>query len=171
MAKHGMFDFTNRIIGFDLLRSIAIFYVFWGHGEILVPNELKWIYSIPMIIPFEGVSLFFVLSGFLIGVILNRIDISEQRARRFTSSDLAQFDKIYALANDVLRDIKKITGTSFDSNKIDLLLNEQFPGKGLDVPDPYYGEEADYHDVYSLLDEVCSTLIEKYGPRSTIQLN
>jgi len=78
MAKHGMFDFTNRIIGFDLLRSIAIFYVFWGHGEILVPNELKWIYSIPMIIPFEGVSLFFVLSGFLIGVILNRIIFSSQ---------------------------------------------------------------------------------------------
>ena len=102
---------------------------------------------------------------------LNGIDISEQRARRFTSTDLSQFDKVYALANDVLRDIKKITGTSFDSTKVDLLLNEQFPGKDLDVPDPYYGEEADYHDVYSLLDEVCNTLIEKYGPRSTTQLN
>jgi protein-tyrosine phosphatase len=96
----------------------------------------------------------------------NGIDISHQRARRFTAADVEQFDKIYALATDVLNDIKKITGTSFDKSKIDLLLNEQFPGKNLDVPDPYYGEETDYHDVYALLDEVCDTLIAKYGRAS-----
>lgn len=94
------------------------------------------------------------------------IDISTQRARRFTTADVEQFDKIYALANDVLNDIKKITGSSFDKSKIDLLLNEQFPDKNLDVPDPYYGEETDYHDVYALLDEVCDTLIAKYGRAS-----
>lgn len=94
------------------------------------------------------------------------IDISTQRARRFTTADIEQFDKIYALANDVLNDIKKITGSSFDKSKIDLLLNEQFPDKNLDVPDPYYGEETDYHDVYALLDEVCDTLIAKYGRAS-----
>lgn len=94
------------------------------------------------------------------------IDISTQRARRFTTADVEQFDKIYALANDVLNDIKKMTGSSFDKSKIDLLLNEQFPDKNLDVPDPYYGEETDYHDVYALLDEVCDTLIAKYGRAS-----
>ena len=61
---------------------------------------------------------------------LNGIDISEQRARRFTTTDLVQFDKIYALANDVLMDIKKITGSSFNSTKVDLLLNEQFSWQG-----------------------------------------
>jgi protein-tyrosine phosphatase len=71
--------------------------------------------------------------------LINGIDISQQRARRFTTEDLTQFDKIYALAGDVLNDIQRITGNKFDSAKVDLLLNEQYPGKNLDVPDPYYG--------------------------------
>jgi protein-tyrosine phosphatase len=94
--------------------------------------------------------------------LINGIDISLQRARRFTSEDLTQFDKIYALAGDVLNDIQRITGNKFDSAKVDLLLNEQYPGKNLDVPDPYYGGEPDFHEVYELLDEVCDRLILKY---------
>jgi protein-tyrosine phosphatase len=94
--------------------------------------------------------------------LINGIDISQQRARRFTSEDLTQFDKIYALAGDVLNDIQRITGNKFDSAKVDLLLNEQYPGKNLDVPDPYYGGEPDFHEVYELLDEVCDQLILKY---------
>jgi protein-tyrosine phosphatase len=94
--------------------------------------------------------------------LINGIDISQQRARRFTTEDLTQFDKIYALAGDVLKDIQRITGNKFDSAKVDLLLNEQYPGKNLDVPDPYYGGEPDFHEVYELLDEVCDQLILKY---------
>ena len=94
--------------------------------------------------------------------LINGIDISQQRARRFTAEDLTQFDKIYALAGDVLNDIQRITGNKFDSAKVDLLLNEQYPGKNLDVPDPYYGGEPDFHEVYELLDEVCDQLILKY---------
>ena len=94
--------------------------------------------------------------------LINGIDISQQRARRFTTEDLTQFDKIYALAGDVLKDIQRITGNKFDSAKVDLLLNEQYPGKNLDVPDPYYGGEPDFHEVFELLDEVCDQLILKY---------
>lgn len=92
----------------------------------------------------------------------NGIDITNQRARRFTSEDLNQFDKIYALAGDVLNDIRRITGNKFDSSKVDLLMNEKYPGKNLDVPDPYYGGEPDFHEVYELLDEVLDQLILKY---------
>lgn len=93
---------------------------------------------------------------------VNGIDITHQRARRFTSEDLNQFDKIYALAGDVLNDIRRITGNKFDSSKVDLLMNEQYPGKDLDVPDPYYGGEQDFQEVYELLDEVLDQLISKY---------
>ena len=94
--------------------------------------------------------------------LVNGIDITQQRARRFTTEDLNQFDKIYALAGDVLKDIQRITGSKFDSSKVDLLLNEQYPGKNLDVPDPYYGGEPDFHEVFELLDQVCDQLILKY---------
>lgn len=92
----------------------------------------------------------------------NGIDITQQRARRFATEDLNQFDKIYALAGDVLKDIQRISGSKFDSSKVDLLLNEQYPGKNLDVPDPYYGGEPDFHEVFELLDQVCDQLILKY---------
>ena len=87
MLKDNIFYYENRILGLDLLRFIAIFYVFWGHGEILIPNELSWIYNIPIIVPFEGVAVFFVLSGFLIGTILNKTIFNTD----FQSKDLISF--------------------------------------------------------------------------------
>lgn len=64
--------YDGRVVGLDVIRFIAIFYVFWGHGALLVPNELKNLYHWIMVAPFEGVSVFFVLSGYLIGGILLR---------------------------------------------------------------------------------------------------
>ncbi len=58
----------NRIYGLDILRAVAIFIVVALHGgKLLTPGMSKiqrWL------IEFDGVSIFFVLSGFLIGGIL-----------------------------------------------------------------------------------------------------
>lgn len=97
---------------------------------------------------------------------LNGIDISTQRARRFAAADFDSYDKIYALAGDVLHDMKRIAKNKFDAGKADLLMNEQFPGKNLDVPDPYYGTEPGYHEVYKMISEVCDRIVEKYSVNS-----
>jgi protein-tyrosine phosphatase len=102
---------------------------------------------------------------------LNGIDISTQRARRFAATDFDSYDKIYALAGDVLDDMKRIAKNKFDAGKADLLMNEQFPGKNLDVPDPYYGTEPGYHEVYKMISEVCDRIIEKYSVNSSTQLS
>jgi protein-tyrosine phosphatase len=94
---------------------------------------------------------------------LNGIDISKQRARRFTADDFDVYDKIYALAEDVMDEIKRISGKKFEHSKIDLLMNELYPGKNMDVPDPWYGPEPGYHEVFKLIDKVCDKIIEKYG--------
>lgn len=92
---------------------------------------------------------------------LNGIDISRQRARRFEATDFDQYDKIYALAADVLADIRRIAKNRFDPAKTDLLMNELFPGQDLDVPDPWYGPEPGYHEVYEMIERVCDRIIEK----------
>lgn len=94
---------------------------------------------------------------------INGIDISTQRARRFTAEDFNVYDKIYALAKDVMSDIRSIAKNKFDASKIDLLMNELFPGNNLDVPDPWYGPEPGYHEAYKLIDKVCDAIINKYS--------
>jgi protein-tyrosine phosphatase len=94
---------------------------------------------------------------------LHGIDISKQRARTIVPEDFDQYDKIYVLAHDVLLDMKRIVGKKFDPEKTNLLLNELFPGENMDVPDPYYGAEQGYHDVYRLIDDACSSIINKYS--------
>ena len=93
---------------------------------------------------------------------MNGMDISKQRARRFSAEDFEVYDKIYALAQDVLEDMKRIAGKKFENSKVDLLMNELYPGKNLDVPDPWYGPETGYHEAFKLIEEVCDKIVEKY---------
>ena len=94
---------------------------------------------------------------------LNGLDIGKQSARRFTADDFQQFDKIYAMAGDVVDEMRRIAGKKFDPTKVDLLLNEVHPGKDEDVPDPYYGPEPGYHEVYNLIASAADQIIAKYG--------
>ncbi len=92
----------------------------------------------------------------------NGIDISRQCARSFVAGDFEVYDKIYALAGDVLDEMKRIAGKKFDETKADLLMNELYPGENIDVPDPYYGPESGYHEVYKMIDKACNVIIRKY---------
>lgn len=94
---------------------------------------------------------------------MNGIDICNQRARRFIADDFSQYDKIYALSSDVLDAMKKIGGKKYDPEKADLLMNELYPGKNLDVPDPWYGPESGYHEVYKMISDACDAIVSKYA--------
>jgi protein-tyrosine phosphatase len=98
---------------------------------------------------------------------LHSVDISGQIARAFVAADFDRFDKIYAMSSDILVQIKNIARNKFLSEKTELLLNEVYPGKNMDVPDPWYGEEPGYHDVYAMIDKACEKIIEKYGNLKT----
>ncbi|HEX5652367.1 MAG TPA: low molecular weight protein-tyrosine-phosphatase [Chitinophagaceae bacterium] len=98
---------------------------------------------------------------------LNGIDISRQRARRFIPEDFDVYDKIYALASDVLDDIRHIAKRKYDPGKVDLLMNELYPGKNLDVPDPWYGTEPGYHEVFKMLEKVCTAIVDKASSPSS----
>lgn len=92
---------------------------------------------------------------------MNGIDICTQRARRFSASDFEKYDKIYAMADDVIDEMKWIAGNKYDASKVDLLMNELHPGKNEDIPDPWYGTEPGYHRTYELIDQATDKIIEK----------
>jgi protein-tyrosine phosphatase len=93
----------------------------------------------------------------------NGIDISKQVSRKFVAADFDVYDKIYVMAKDVLDDVKRIAGKKFDIAKTDLFLNELYPEKNMDVPDPWYGNEDGYIKVYDLIDRTCDAIVEKYN--------
>jgi peptidoglycan/LPS O-acetylase OafA/YrhL len=66
----------KRIFGLDIIRALAIFFVVLGHGAHLLQAKLK---AFIFLLPFpDGVTVFFVLSGFLIGGILIKVLENEQ---------------------------------------------------------------------------------------------
>jgi len=93
------------------------------------------------------------------------IDISDQRARKFTGQDFKNYDKIYALAADVYAEIQAIgiKETKInDMSNVDYFLNELYKGCNGSVPDPWYGPEEGYQEVYDLIDKVTTAIIKNY---------
>ena len=80
-------DYSKRIYGLDVFRAIAILLVVFGHGGSISADVFSFI---PQISVIDGVELFFVLSGFLIGtIIINQLDVSE----KLNSKDIFHFWK------------------------------------------------------------------------------
>ncbi|HET6722310.1 MAG TPA: hypothetical protein VFH07_06145, partial [Chitinophagaceae bacterium] len=77
------------------------------------------------------------------------------------------FDKIYAMSADVIDEMKSIAKKNFDEKKVDLLMNELFPGQNVDVPDPWYGPEPGFHQAYKLIEEACEAIIRKASPNAS----
>ncbi len=90
------------------------------------------------------------------------VDISNQKSRKLTREDFSKFDKIYAMANDVLDWMKEIGGKKYDPTKTSLFLDELYPGEHRNVPDPWYGEEEGYEKVYDLIERTCDAIIKKH---------
>jgi protein-tyrosine phosphatase len=91
----------------------------------------------------------------------NGLDISKQKARQFTEKDFSDFDYIYAMDQTNQINILELAKTKEDKAKVNLILNELFPDENVDVPDPYFGVENGFTNVYQLLDQVCEVIAEK----------
>jgi protein-tyrosine phosphatase len=90
------------------------------------------------------------------------VDISNQTCRQFKKEDMLRFDKIYAMDKEVYHDIKRMSGELWNASKTDLVMNEVYPGENMDVPDPWYGAEKDYVEVFDMINKACDAIIEKY---------
>ena len=91
----------------------------------------------------------------------NGLDITNQKARQFTSKDFDKFDYIFAMDNTNYEDILFLAKTEEHKKKVRLILDELFPNENVDVPDPYYGLQNGFDMVYEMLDENCTILAKK----------
>ena len=89
------------------------------------------------------------------------IDIGNQRGRQFTSLDFERFDHIYAMDNSNYRNILALARNDKDKTKVKLILNESLPNENLDVPDPYYGGDSGFDNVFKMLDEACQIIANR----------
>ena len=92
----------------------------------------------------------------------NGIDISAQRCRQFIAADFEHFDRIYVMDNTNYRDVQKIAGKNWQEGKVERLLDVLYPGEKSEVPDPYYGTEKDFDDLFGLIDRACRMIVDKY---------
>ena len=91
----------------------------------------------------------------------NEISISNQRARQFKKTDFEKFDLIYVMDKNNFNDISNLDDHNRYQNKIKLILNELHPSQNMEVPDPYYGNNNGFENVYNLLEKACDKIISK----------
>jgi len=89
----------------------------------------------------------------------NGIDISDLRARQFTSKDFVAFDRIYVMDQSNYNNVLRLASSNADRQKVNLLLDHLYPNKQLEVPDPYYGNQSDFDEVFTLVNEATEALI------------
>jgi protein-tyrosine phosphatase len=91
----------------------------------------------------------------------NKLDISRQKGRQFTTSDFDAFDYIYVMDNSNYWDVVQLVNNEKQTEKVQLILNELFPNENVDVPDPYFGLPNGFDSVYKMLDEACEVIAKK----------
>lgn len=91
----------------------------------------------------------------------NNLDISHQKGRQFKAADFENFDYIYVMDSSNYRDVLELAKKPEHTAKVQMILNELFPNENVDVPDPYYGGNKGFSNVYRMLNESCNNIAQK----------
>ena len=88
------------------------------------------------------------------------IDLTKQRARQFSRADFDKFDIIYAMDTNNYAHLISLASNDEERNKVRMILNEVNPNSCESVPDPYYGGENGFQDVYNMLEKACNKIVQ-----------
>lgn len=86
------------------------------------------------------------------------IDISMQRARQFQISDFEDFDLIYVMDESNFKDVMALAKNENQKSKVKLILGDS---ENKNVPDPYYGGDEGFENVYKMLDKVADQIAKE----------
>ncbi|KEZ92975.1 MAG: low molecular weight protein-tyrosine-phosphatase [Nonlabens ulvanivorans] len=91
----------------------------------------------------------------------NGLDISSQASRKLVAEDLVKFDYIFVMDNSNYRDVIALAQNDEQRAKVHKIMDWAFPNEDLDVPDPYYGGDSGFENVYRMLDHVSNVIAKK----------
>ena len=96
------------------------------------------------------------------------LDIRGQRSRQFRLEDFQQFDFVYVMDKRNFSNVQALALNEKDAEKVVMIMDSVFPGKGIEVPDPYWDNEG-FAMVYDMLDRACEAIIAKHKDKEILK--
>ncbi len=83
------------------------------------------------------------------------------RGRQLSRDELADWDLVLVMDRDNLRDVRRLAGERADIGHVRLLRSfDPDAAEGSpDLPDPYYGADAGFADMFDLIEPACRGLL------------
>jgi protein-tyrosine phosphatase len=92
---------------------------------------------------------------------IHGVDLSDLRARQVSVEDFYRFDLILAMDVSNLSDLRSMQP---GDGVAELALYRSYCDDGeQDVPDPYYGGDRGFEDVYQMINRASDVLLAKHG--------
>jgi protein-tyrosine phosphatase len=93
-------------------------------------------------------------------------DITDLRARTIEPEDFGRFDRILVMDTSNLQNVLRVPHKTSHGSKVSLFLNEFQPQGNQSVPDPYFGGDDGFEDVYQMLDKACEAYLNTLDGKS-----
>ena len=88
------------------------------------------------------------------------LDISDLRARTIEPHDFYSYDLLLVMDKSNLREVRALAPIEELKPKVKLLMDYAADHELREVPDPYYGGDDGFDQVYHMLVEACNALLE-----------
>lgn len=96
----------------------------------------------------------------------NGVDISDIVSRKFSVNDFDRFDRIFVMDHSNYNNVISLARHDADREKVELFLNVLHPGRNKAVPDPWYGGDEGFQEVFELVDQACDALVKQLHEES-----
>lgn len=93
------------------------------------------------------------------------VDISKQRSRLVTREDFDRFDYILAMDEMNLGDLKKLAPPDYKGT-LKLFLDFAPSSPSREVPDPYFGKDDGFEEVYTLISSASAGLLREISQKA-----
>ena len=87
-------------------------------------------------------------------------ELDHLRARQVRPADFSEFDYILAMDSANFENVRRKDQTMEFSEKLIMMREFDEIDKGADVPDPYFGGEGGFQDVFDILDRSTDQLLD-----------